>query len=341
MPIHCSVPAKLILSGEHAVLYGAPALSLAIDLPTQCTLDFKAANQSKIEIHLLDYQQHQAWSFNQAWQQAQVIATRYHQFQQQQLGIRQVCQSPFDLVLLCLFYVNQCSPLTPGHWRLEIQSNAWVGRGLGSSAAVIVSVLAALFKQQQLDDPNALLQMAKTIESYQHGQSSGLDPITIFHGGLLRYQRGEALQHLPNHPLQAWLIDSGEPQSTTGECVAAVKTHYAQDTTLWQRFADCTQLMHLAWLQQNQAALKQAVHINQQLLTTIGVVPPKVTAFIAALQQQDLAAKICGAGSINGDAAGVIMAIGLNDPSDLCRQWGYRCQAIQLQQQGAHCVNEL
>lgn len=340
MPIHCSVPAKLILSGEHAVLYDAPALSLAIDLPTQCKLSFSPANQAKIEIHLVDYQQHQAWSFTQAWQQAEAITARYDLFQRQQLGIRQVCQSPFDLVLLCLWQVHQRSPLTPGHWRLEIRSNAWVGRGLGSSAAVIVSVLTALFKQQQIDDDNDIVEMAKTIESYQHGQSSGLDPITIFYGGMVRFQRGHALQHLPNHPYQAWLIDSGEPQSTTGECVAAVKDLYAQDKVLWQRFADCTEQMHQAWLQQNHAALKHAVHTNQQLLTTIGVVPPKISAFIAALQQQNIAAKICGAGSISGDAAGVIMAFGSTDPSILCRQWGYRCQAVQLQQQGAQCVNE-
>lgn len=340
MPIHCSVPAKLILSGEHAVLYGAPALSLAIDLPTQCTLDFSASHQAKIEIHLPDYQQHQAWSFSQVWQQAEAIAARYHQFQQQQLNIRQVCQSPFDLVLLCLWQVNQLCPLN-GNWQIEIQSNAWAGRGLGSSAAVIISVLAALFKQQQLDNAETLLELAKNIESHQHGQSSGLDPSTILHGGLVRFQRGHALQHLPNHRYQAWLIDSGEPQSTTGECVAAVKTHFAQNNPIWQAFTECTEQMHQAWLQQNTQALKQAIQTNQQLLMQIGVVPQRVAAFIDALQQQNFAAKICGAGSISGEAAGVIMAFGSTDPSELCHAWGYRCQPIRINQQGVQCVETL
>lgn len=341
MPVHCSVPAKLILSGEHAVLYAAPALSLAIDLPTQCKLSFNPANQAKIEIHLIDYQQHQAWSFSQVWQQTEAIAARYHQFQQQRLSIRQVCQSPFDLVLLCLWQVNQLRPLASGNWRLEIQSSAWVGRGLGSSAAVIVSVLAALFKQQQLENTETLLQLAKTIESYQHGQSSGLDPSTILHGGLVRFQHGHALQHLPNHPYQAWLIDSGEPQSTTGECVAEVKSRFAQDNPIWRAFTECTEQLHQAWLQQNTQGLKQAIQTNQQLLLQIGVVPQKITTFIDALQQQNIAAKICGAGSISGDAAGVIMAFGSTDPSKLCHTWGYRCQPIHINQQGVQCVETL
>lgn len=341
MNTRCTVPAKLILSGEHAVLYGAPALSMAINLTSEAQLTYQPDSNHRIEIQLTDYDKHQAWSFTEAWDQAIEIEARFLAFEKGLTSIRQVCQQPFDLVLLCLFHFEQQFHLQPGHWSIRIQSNAWAGRGLGSSAAVIVSVLSSLFKHHKIQNESALLALAQTIESRQHGQSSGLDPVSVMYGGLVRFQQHKALQNLSSHRFQAWLIDTGEPSSTTGECVSQVKAQHAQDKVLWQTFTECTNEIHKAWLAHDGAALKQAVRSNQSLLEKIGVVPTKVAEFIQQLQQTpNCVAKVCGAGSISGDQAGVVMALCEQDPTDLCTQWGYTCQKIQIDQQGARCQTD-
>lgn len=341
MNTRCTVPAKLILSGEHAVLYGAPALSMAVNLNTESQLEFHPDTNHRIVIQLTDYGQHQAWSLAEAWDQAIDIEARFKTFEKGLKSIRQVCQQPFDLVLLCLFHFEQQFQLQPGNWSIRIQSNAWAGRGLGSSASVIVSILSALFKHHKIQNESALLALAQTVESRQHGQSSGLDPVSVLYGGLVRYQQHKALQNLPSHRFQAWLIDTGEPRSTTGECVSQVKAQHAQDTTLWQAFTDCTNEIHKAWLAHDGAALKQMIRSNQSLLEKIGVVPTKVAKFIQQLEQTpNCAAKVCGAGSISGDQAGVVMALCEQDPTDLCTQWGYTCQKIQIDQQGARCQTD-
>ena len=337
MRTECRVPAKLILSGEHAVVFGKPALSLAINLYGYAQFEFTPANVPQIELSLSDFNHHQAWSFQQAWDQAMDIESRYLTYQQAALSIRQVCQSVFDIPLLVLFHFEQRYGLKSGHWRIGYRSNIWQGRGLGSSAALIVSLLAGLFKLHQIDDKSALFELSRLIESRQHGQSSGLDPATLIQGGVIRFQSGQYQSiETPNH--QAWLIDTGMPESTTGECVDHVKQHYGSNVALWQKFGECTDAIHQAWCASDTSGLITAIRQNQNLLTQIQVVPPGVQAFIQQLESETQgAAKLCGAGSLVGDAGGVLMLVSQSSPQSLCERYGFPFQAIQTDPQGVQC----
>ncbi len=335
----CYAPCKLILSGEHAVLYHSPALSMAIDLQTQCFISQNPAERASIHIQLDDFDLQRTFSFSQWQQQAQQIEQRFTQFQNSELGIEQVLSSPFDLVLMTLWVFHQQQPIQTAIWQIQLQSEVPIGRGLGSSAAVIVSLLSGLFKQhQQSVDKEKLLQLAKQVESYQHGRSSGLDPATLIYGGLLKYQLDQPIQPLPTQPITGWLIDSGAPQSHTGECVQAVKQHYQYNDALWAEFKKTATEIEQAWSQQNQPALKQAVRDNHRLLSQIGVVPQRVQNFIEQLEQQlDAACKVCGAGSVTGDSAGMLLCLSAESPQQLCQSYGYRMWPLKLQTSGVQC----
>jgi mevalonate kinase len=369
MRLRSTAPAKLILCGEHAVVYGQPALSLALDLPTQCLVDFEYAHQPCFTLKLSDYSLEKQLDFNQAWLETQQIEQRFSQFLNNQIPINAVCQTPFDLILLCLSHFNQFHPLQSGHWQIQIQSQAWRGRGLGSSAAVILSLLRGLFYAHKINDDindsktlsdsktindnNALLRLSQALECYQHGQSSGIDPATLLSKGLIRYQRHQPIVALDSSPQSFWLIDTGEPASSTGESVQQVKTDYAQDPTLWHKFADCTEKMQTAWLNHNNHAIAQTLSANQQLLEQIGVVPKPVQDFIARLKSQTaMVAKVCGAGSVRGDKAGVVLAYHpvSNSPTNLattpnaedqlkqlCKLAGYHLQQVNTSTKGVQC----
>lgn len=341
MKSHCTVPAKLILSGEHAVLYHCPALSLAIQLPTHCTLEFVPSEQLTFSLTLTDLQL-TAQCTQEAWRdQVDAVQQRFQAFRQNQLSIKAVLTTPEQLIWMTLATFDQHHPLKTGHWGIRIHSEAPMGRGLGSSAAVIVSTLAALFDAHQLpQDDDKLLEMAQQIEHYQHGRSSGIDPATLLHPGLLRFTLGEKphpLDHSGFGQLNAWLIDTGAPQSSTGECVAAVRP-FADDAALWQDFADVSAQIEQAWLAQDETGLKAAINRNHQLLCQIGVVPAKVADFIEHLKSQyQAAAKICGAGSVSGDHAGIVLCLSQQPPKQLCEQYGYRYFAMQPDSRGIHC----
>lgn len=341
MNTRCNAPAKLILCGEHAVLYDSPALCMAIDLPTSCELTHNTVTQG-FDIELTDLNLHRFLDKSQWQAQADSIEQRYRLFQSGRLEIDAVLQTPIDLIVICLLHFDRHTPLASGQWTIKITSKAPIGRGLGSSAAVIIALLKGLFQHHRLNvDPPTLLTLAKTCEAYQHGTSSGIDPATLIYGGLLRYrllQGSPRIESLPAKAPQAWLIDTGRPSSMTGDCVQQVKASHGQQPALWQHFAQVCSDIEQAWLNGDVDRLKQALRENQQLLVEIGVVPIPVQALIERLEQTlDGAAKLCGAGSISGDAGGILLFVGHQSPAPLCQKIGLPCWPLQIQAQGAHC----
>lgn len=335
----CSVPAKLILSGEHAVLYQCPALSMAIDLPTHCECEYTPNTQSSVTIELVNFQQKHCFPY-EIWQKMCIgMECRYRLFQHQSGAIQSVLTKPVDLILNTLFHFEELCPLKLGDWRFKIHSEVYIGRGLGSSAAVILSLLTSLIKHHNFNlSDDALLALAQRIECRQHGKSSGIDPATLIFGGLLQYQSNLPIQRVNSQKLNAWLIDTGKPLSTTGQCVEHVKQEWADNKTCWKGFKKVTRKLVEAWAEEDSLKFKKWIRKNQQLLFKLGVVPAKVQSFIDELENQyHAAAKICGAGSVSGDNAGMVLCISENPPYALCETYGYECLPLHLQTKGIEC----
>ncbi len=334
----CSAPAKLILSGEHAVLYNGPALSMAIQLYSHCECGFTQGNSLQISIELDDFQQSLTLNKQQYQTQSQAIEQRYRAFQNGELAINKVLNSPVELILCSFYLFAETHSLKNGIWSVNIHSEIPTGRGLGSSASVIISLLKTLYRQHGIEPTfSEQLSLAREIESRQHGRSSGLDPASILHGGIIKYRLQQPVEPIQTHPMQAWLIDSGAPLSSTGEAVSHVR-QYAENQILWDNFANITDIITDALQQQNKEQLHQAIRENQLLLEQIGVVPKTVAGFIDKLNRTThAAAKICGSGSVRGEAAGIILCFSEQAPSQLCANYGYAYQAITLDLQGAGC----
>ncbi len=340
MKTNCSVPAKLILSGEHAVLYQCPALSMAIDLPTHCWTEQQPHCTPSLHIELCNFSEIHSLSFNEYRQQALQIEQRYQSFLQKKIAIQMVLRQPIELIFCTLHHFEEhITKINPSDWSFKIQSESLIGRGLGSSAAVILSLLASLLKHHSIHlSSSELLTLAQRIEARQHGKSSGIDPATLIHGGLLRYQTDQPIKSIISPPLKAWLIDTGKPDNSTGECVMAVQSLHQNDNALWQDFRTTTQAIASAIEDNEWSCLQQGIIKNHQLLTQIGVVPKTIQTFIAKLHAQyNAAAKICGSGSLTGKNAGVVICLSKQEPTELCHTYGYSCRPITLQQQGLTC----
>jgi hydroxymethylglutaryl-CoA synthase len=197
--------------------------------------------------------------------------------------------------------------------QLHFRSRLPLGSGLGSSAACILALLKVL--QPQWEN-SRLFEHAIQAESFQHGTSSGLDVATSLHGGLLSFcdSRFENLSPVPALP-SFQILDSGRPADSTGECVSAVSKRFPSSDPVWSEFRDVTQTL-LACLQAADTdGFHNCIRQNHQLLCRIGVVPPAVEDHISTLEQSGYAAKICGAGSLRGEAAGMVLVFGDSSPA--------------------------
>lgn len=301
-------PGKLIISGEHAVLHGSPALAAAIDRYVHVHLS--PVQEPVIQFGVAEFQ-HPLVSIplTELPQKVAELRSHYLEFTQGSRKVNNITEHLYDLPLytIALFYQHLKLPFSQG-LRFTISGDLPIGYGLGSSAAIIVAILRTLCKLEDKQlSAEELLPLAVQVENLQHGYSSGLDPSVCLYEGVVLYHQ-QSIQHRAFAPWSAYLINTGQPQSSTGECVAHVKTFAAQHD-LWAQFMDVTLTCDQALREQNSTLLYAAVKRNHQLLCQLGVVPGNIQEFIAELEQANAVAKICGAGSVSGESCGYLLVL--------------------------------
>lgn len=306
-------PGKLILSGEHSVVYGASACALAVNKTIQG--EYQSRADKLVTLRNSDLNIEISLPLSSIFELHGSLLKRYEDFTQNKLTIDQVLTTPMDL---CWFAIAQAlsgrptgSPYTG--FDVTLKTDIPIGCGMGSSAALIVNLILgvnALFNLQFSQEK--IYELALTAENLQHGRSSGLDIKLSLVGGMHLFQHHQLTPinikkaTTGGSPLPFQYFNSGKPESTTGECVTFVKQQNFP-ATLWQEFKATTLAFISALQQQNNAELIKAIKKNHRLLCEIGVVPKHIQTMIAEIEDKGGAAKICGAGSIRGDHAGMIL----------------------------------
>jgi mevalonate kinase len=331
-----SAPGKVILSGEHAVVHGAPALVAAVNRRTRVSVARGAPGCVLLCLPDLDTGVVLTRSDLDALDGR--LRRRFDAFLEGDRPIEQVLTRPEDLPALALVLLGRhCPALERSGMALRVRSDVPVGQGMGSSAALVVSLLrtTARFIGCELVD-RRLFELALEAERFQHGSPSGADPYVCIHGGLWRYQRGTEPVRLSGTLPEFHLVETGRPLSGTGTCVGDVARRFG-NSRIWEEFAQVTESLRYA-LQRTRgsraADMADLLRANHRLLCRIGVVPPQPAAFIAELEQLGGAAKISGAGAVSGQAAGIVLVCGVAPPSGLCDRFGYRCLEVALDDTG-------
>ena len=141
---------KVILFGEHAVVYGYPALAAGLKVGINCKV---VSEDEKFSISIPD------WN----------------------LEIDEKTESPlgcaFRIILSKISGIKQC--------RMEIKPDIPSRAGLGSSAATIVSIIRSLIEWHNLNWTNQQInELALEAETSFHGTPSGIDNTVSTYGGL-------------------------------------------------------------------------------------------------------------------------------------------------------------
>ena len=290
--ISAFAPGKIILSGEHAVVYGCPALAIPTEAGIECEL--KSMDADSITIHFPEH----------------AALTR----SLEDISNYDPASNHLEIVFFLLDQLKTNYQIHLEHGlEFNYQVTIPVGCGMGASAAFIIATLRALLFYFDLElEQNTFYQLAKQAEDIFHGNSSGLDVMVSLQDAPIYFQQGEFTLR-PEPKIEFEIINSGKAQSSTAECVQHARQALADNPELQQQFTDVTNTIDQALSENNRAELIDAIKRNHHLLCQIGVVPESIQQQITELEQQGYAAKICGAGSIAGDNAGIILKVAVNE----------------------------
>jgi len=333
-------PGKIILSGEHAVVYGRPALAMAIDRSAQAVILPTAEETVSFSLH--DYDHHEKFRMRAMREFKKRVKNNYELFLAGELGIKDVLVKPVELMQFTFITILDGLHLKMEKGRgvnISVQSNIPAGCGLGSSAATVLSEIRALGHYFRVDfKPEWHYKYSMEAENMQHGRASGVDSYVSLHGGCVRFQDGVGEKvAMPNMPI--FIVNTGTPATGTGECVSRVAEQY-KNSGIWDEFEAVTNRISEVIGGNDIEAMQAAVRENHRLLTKIGVVPEAVQRFIADIEKWGGAAKTCGAGAVSGDSAGIVMVIAEKPPVELCRRYGYELSAVRGDPLGVRIVGD-
>jgi mevalonate kinase len=300
--ISASAPGKIILFGEHAVVYNRPAIAVPV---TQVQARVVAlanprAPAGEVRIEAPDIQ---------------LMSTLAHLQPDHPLTV--TVQS-----VLSRLGLRSCPALT-----LRISSTIPVAAGLGSGAAVAVALIRALSSFLGCPLPDAeVSELAYRTEQCYHGTPSGIDNTVIAYAQPVFYHRGQPLERLAVGRTFTIVIADTGMRSSTAEMVDGVRTAWHSATahfeSLFDQIGSLTLQARPAIATGNIAALGPLMDANHALLKEIGVSCPQLDHLVEAARKAGAAgAKLSGAGG-GGNMIALVGETPVGSLVDALRQAG-------------------
>ena len=344
-----TAPGKLILMGEHAAVYGRPAVVAALGLRTAVEIE-TGGGGVELDLETLGHRETSSWAAVDSYTVA--YAERWRRFDRAPTSAAFAALADHDparVVKLALGETRWALGFSgePGV-RLRVASEIPVGSGFGSSASVAVAVAGALLALlgelvpgDEADSHELLSAMALEVERRQHGRPSGIDHATVLRGGVLRVgggpeRRMEPLAVAPDAAAELRVFDTGRPAETTGEVVAAVRSRRDADPDGFGAMLDAmegaTGRFTAALTDGSPRDRLETVRAFERHLEEVGVVPAGVHAAVRRIERHGGAAKVSGAGTLAGAGAGALLVCWPRDleggPEDLLP--GYPCHRAAI-----------
>ena len=274
-----TAPGKIILFGEHAVVYGRPAIAAPV---TQLRALAKVMDTTTNGVRLLAPDLDRDYWLREA-----------------------EINDPFARAVRLLF--EAANIVDPPNLNISVKSAIPIASGLGSGAALAAAVIRSLIHHLDLttlDNNDFISQLTYQVEKLLHGTPSGIDNTVVVYEQpvfFLRQQPQNRIEALPvGRGILILIAGSGIPSSTK-EVVADVRRRWLQDKARFDRlFNSCGEIAEAAKQavgdgQTNQ--LGQLMNENHELLVQMRVSSPELDHLvIAARSAGALGAKMSGGG---------------------------------------------
>ena len=272
-----SAPGKIILFGEHAVVYGQPALAAPVT-----ALEARAVVSAQM-----------GGSSGEIWIEAPDIELA--------APVSELApEHPLRASLAAAAGTQDLSRIPA--CRILITSTIPVSSGLGSSAAVSAALIRAFaaFLGRRLPDQE-VSDLAFETEKIQHGSPSGIDNSVVVFRKPVYFQQGKPLEFLAiKEPFEILVADSGIPGSTRA-AVDAVRQRWLANQEecegLFNRIGEISGTAREVITSGDPRELGPLMNENQVCLRELGVSTPELDRLAeSALEAGALGAKLSGGG---------------------------------------------
>ena len=273
--IKVSSPGKIIISGEHSVVYGYPALLGAINKRLSISLE-KIKDKKDI-----------------------IVTSEPEDLARYGINKLKTMLNKADFVMA----------------KIDSEIPVSRGMGSSAALATALAGAMLIFAEKIKKELDIINQYAYEIEKRQHGNPSGADNTASLYGGLLSFLRksdGNVFEKIkPKKIIKTILIDSGQALESTGEMVTRVKemvTMFPRKTkSILKEMGEVTKCFLKLMAGENEYNFDELLRENEKLLENLNVVSPKAKKIIREIESLGGGAKITGAGGIKS-GSGIIIA---------------------------------
>lgn len=278
-PVTATAPGKIILFGEHAVVYGRPAIAIPLS-QLRATAVVAPGSRPGIRLCAPD------------------------------LGEEiQLPEAPPDHPIAAVIRQLQTAvahPMLPD-LTITVTSAIPIASGLGSGAAItacVIRALAAFLGLEHLASNEWVSALTYEIEKIHHGTPSGIDNTVVAYEQPVYFVRAQPQNRIEpftvTRPLHLLVADTGV-RSSTRVAVGDVRRRWQADPARFEALFDgCGRIAAAARpavIRGDEAVLGRLMQENHALLQAMTVSSPELDALVAAaLAAGALGAKLSGAG---------------------------------------------
>ena len=267
-----SAPGKVILFGEHFVVYGVKAILCSIN--KRVTVTAEKTSERKISIN-----------------------SKIGKLELEPDKPISEINSP----LKPFYYLaNKAVENKDTGIHIQIDSEIPLGAGLGSSSACCVAGAAAIFKLFGDISKEEILKLAIEAERTIFENTSGADCTVCTYGGIMEYDKNKGFKKIEHEPNFQLVIINSNIEHSTQSMVSKVKEFENKNKEEFSKLSNLeSKLVEdvLKLVKENKIQeIGQKMNQNQEYLENIGISNKELTKMIKIGQESSFGAKITGSG---------------------------------------------
>jgi mevalonate kinase len=306
-----SAPAKVILFGEHFVVYGQKAILCSINKRVKIT-SIKTDDQ-KIS-----------------------VKSNLGEISVSSKSSIEEINSPFlPFIYIAKKMIDEHHHL--GGLQIDIESEIPSGVGLGSSSACCVAAAGSISKLFTNYSKEKILNLAIEAEKTIFKETSGADCTVSTYGGIMEYDKKNGFRKIITKTDLNLVIINTKIQHSTKKVVAKVKEFIDKNektfSDLCEEEMKLIEKVNLALISDDLKSIGEAMVQNQKYLDQIGVSNEILGALIDEANKTSFGSKITGAGD-GGCIIAMVDESNLEKTLENLQSKNYECFSVQIDSKG-------